>query len=115
MPPPVLETQMDDQHSLESRVRAVEAKLEKLMATVADLQADVAQLQTDAASMVTALSTVQTENASLQTQITALQAQIAAGSPVTQSQLDALDASVKTIDGTITAALPVTPPTPSTP
>jgi uncharacterized coiled-coil protein SlyX len=97
------------QKMTEQTERYILKTLENLMATVADLQTDVAKLQTDVASMVTALGTVQTTNASLQTKITALQAQIAAGSPVTQDQLDALDASVKSIDGTVVAALPVTP------
>ncbi len=77
----------------------IEGKVDSLMATEAELQTDLDTI----AAAVTKVAALVTSQAAT---ITALQAQLAAGSPVTQAQLDALKAEADTI----VAALPATPP-----
>ena len=59
--------------------------------TLSQFQGDLAKLQSDVASDV----------ASLKAQIATLQQQVAAGQLVTQDQLNALDATVTSIDTTV--------------
>lgn len=70
--------------------------LENIMATEQDLQNDLDAIRDGVTTALTALNAT----------IADLKAQIAAGSPVTQEQLDALDAEAKTI---IAGLAPPTP------
>ncbi len=72
----------------------------KLMAAEADLQAGLDKLAVDISARLDALNA----------QIAALQTQLAAGSPVTQAQLDALTTEVNTIDAALTPPAPPAPP-----
>lgn len=68
---------------------------ETLMAKFQDFQADLDKLKTDISAKLDALAKT----------IADLKAQIAAGSPVTQEQLDAVDAEVQAIDASLTPAV----------
>ncbi len=67
-----------------------------LMAKVEDLQADLDKLKADVSARLDALAAT----------IADLKQQIAAGTPVTQEQLDALDAEVKAIDDSVSPPAP---------
>ena len=70
----------------------ISQKADKIMADLATVKADLAQLVTDVNTMKT--TTAQ--------QIADLKAQIAAGSPVTQADLDEIDATIKGLDTDVT-------------
>jgi translation initiation factor 1 (eIF-1/SUI1) len=76
------------------------------MATLADVQAHVASLAADEGKLVTIFNTVVTENTAQKQQIADLQAKLASGAVINQADLDALDASISTVDTAITAAIP---------
>ena len=78
------------------------------MATLADVQAHVASLAADEGKLVTIFNTVVTENTAQKQQIADLQAKLASGAVINQADLDALDASISTVDTAITAAIPAT-------
>ena len=78
------------------------------MATLADVQAHVASLAADEGKLVTIFNTVVTENTAQKQQIADLQAKLASGAVINQADLDALDASISTVDAAITAAIPAT-------
>ena len=80
----------------------------KIMATLEDVQAHVAQLATDEGKLVTFVGTMATENTAQKQQIADLQAKLASGAVINQADLDALDASISTVDKAITAAIPAT-------
>ena len=79
-----------------------------IMATLDQITADLAQAQTDAAAVLAAVTPLAGQIADLQAQIAALVA-----GEVTQDQIDALDATAKTIDATEQAALAALTPAPA--
>ena len=79
-----------------------------IMATLDQITADLAQAQTDAAAVLAAVTPLAGQIADLQAQIAALVA-----GEVTQDQIDALDATAKTIDATEQAALAALNPAPA--
>jgi len=82
-----------------------------------DLQAAVASVVAQDALVVTALTSLNGQISSLQTQVTQLQAQLAAGTEVTDAQLEVMAQTLDTAEATVTAALPapVAAPAPATP
>ena len=75
-----------------------------IMASIQDLQADLgaAKASVDGLSsgmddVLAKVGDIKNQNLAQQAQIAALQAQLAAGSPVSQADLDALDAQAKAI------------------
>ena len=79
-----------------------------IMATLDQITADLAQAQTDAAAVLAAVTPLAGQIADLQAQIAALVA-----GEVTQDQIDALDATAKTIDATEQATLAALNPAPA--
>ena len=89
-------------HALRADLRALSDKVDTLMATEAELQADLDLIKTGVTT-VTQLVTAQAQT------IADLQAQVAAGSPVSQTQLDALKAEADAIVAALPAPAPPTP------
>ena len=79
-----------------------------IMTTLDQITADLAQAQTDAAAVLAAVTPLAGQIADLQAQIAALVA-----GEVTQDQIDALDATAKTIDATEQATLAALNPAPA--
>jgi len=81
--------------------RAIHRKVENMARTEQELETDLAGIKGDLDQIATvATTTIQNQNTLIQSQkdmIAALQAQIAAGSPVTQDQLDNLAATADAI------------------
>lgn len=65
-----------------------------ILGKLSDMALSVAQLTTDVAALTAAVASIDTDLGNLRTEIQNLSAQIAAGNPVTQAQIDALDQSV---------------------
>lgn len=80
-------------------------KEQQIMTTEKQLQADMDAIQTGVATVLEQ----QTAQAAV---IAALKAQLEAGTPVTQEQLDALDAEAQAIVGSLTAIAPAPPAAP---
>jgi peptidoglycan hydrolase CwlO-like protein len=74
-------------------------KVDRLMSVESDLQTDLDTIKAGVASLLTAAT------ANAQT-IADLKAQLAAGTPVSQAQLDALEAEAKGIVATLTPLVP---------
>jgi hypothetical protein len=88
---------------------ALHRKVDCLISKQEDLKADLDAIKTDADALVTLVAN---QNA----QIAALSAQVAAGTPVTQAQLDALTSEAQgVLDELSPLVTPPTPPTPPTP
>lgn len=80
-----------------THVRAIQAQGDQIMATEQELKADLDTIQTGVATVIAKVT------AQAQT-IADLQAQIAAGTPVTQSQLDELKTEADAIVAALTPA-----------
>jgi peptidoglycan hydrolase CwlO-like protein len=80
-------------------LRALQRKVECLMSSEQDLQNDL-----DA--IVTAVATVAAKQAAQAKSIADLQAQLAAGTPVSQAQLDALVVEADSIKASLQAVVP---------
>lgn len=79
-----------------------------------DLEASIAALTTQDAAVVAALNTLVSTQTSLQAQIAALQAQLAAGTEVTDAQLETLAQTSNAAQTAVAAALTAaTPPAPA--
>ncbi len=100
-------------------VRGIRKQVFLMARSEADLQADLDAIKADLASIQTAVTTeVGTFNTTIQSQqaqITALKAQLAAGTPVTQDQLDALAGEADTLKASADALLQSVTPAPPTP
>jgi len=83
------------------RLEILERKVAKIMSTETDLETVLATIKADIATYQGAVAS---QFSSLHAQLTALQTQAAAGSPVSQAQLDALVASAQAVDAQIKAA-----------
>lgn len=94
---------LDPAGRADPRLDRILAQLESLMASNADLKADLDDIKAGVAAVSTQL-TAQAQS------IADLKAQLAAGSPITQADLDALDAEAKEIRGALDPLVaPLTP------
>jgi hypothetical protein len=87
-------------HALLQSLHALHRKVDQLMSAESDLQTDLDAIRA-AVVLVLAQQTAQAST------IADLKAQLAAGTPVSQAQLDALDTEAKAI---VAALTPIAPP-----
>lgn len=93
-----------------ARLTRIEQQLDLLLQKVEALMVDENTLQTDLDAIKAGVATVLAALAAQATTITALQTQLAAGTPVSQAQLDALDVEAKAIVASLTPLAPAATP-----
>ena len=91
-------------------VTLILAKLAGISSRQDAIMVDITKLTTDIAALTGAVTGADNDFASLRTQIATLTATIAAGNPITQAQVDALDATVAGAVSNLNAAVAIDSP-----
>lgn len=88
---------------------------EPLMANIAEVQAAVTNIEADTANVARVLGDLNTTNAALVQQVADLQAQVAAGTGVTEAQLQELADRLAAADAALDSLAPDAPNVPNEP
>jgi hypothetical protein len=90
-----------------AQLTRIEAKLDQVLTKEGTILMNESDLQTDLDAIKAGVAATLTQVTAQAATIASLTAQLAAGTPVTQAQLDALDAEAKAIVASLT---PLAPP-----